>query len=221
MGASENSIRKAVHSITSPKQIEGYRTNGLSISHVRVNSVEGILEDRDYPYSGQEVVRADFSYEYSDKLGTNDASGKIEVRTESNIFILKKETGTAPKDRIINQIEHTLDNMIDSKISLYNKIRSNIQDTWEFVLEAEGKDNLVLEKGSKSERFNSLIESGKSGKEIADEYLVVSGDLRFRTHTGSLVPVKYDEGKISIRSQNREDFEYVIQLFESILIDEN
>lgn len=222
MARSRDSIRKANFPHPSPDTAEEHSTDGLTLYNIGLSPVEILLQDEDkYPYPSQEIVKGRFEFEHEDYLGKSTAKGTFELRTESQLFILGKEAGSASIDDITARMDEALDAVVDSEVEIHAQLHSNVEDLWGFILNSSwGREIKVLGNAGEIKPVEALLddEDNEQIEDIAGRYPVVEADLVFEVPWGGAVNVLYDNGHLEISTDDPDAHEFVIQLFERDVI---
>jgi hypothetical protein len=189
----------------------------LRLSSIETASVTPQIED--YPFTNQSIFRGDFSYEEHSVFGVDRAEGTFQIRTGSRIFILRKESGQANTDKILE----AFNNAVNEQFEIHDTNILSRFGLWRFIQSAEGPVDLtVLHPTGEEKTLNELREEEGEDLSVADladrEYPIISAELIFRSNDEVSVHIQYDRSSLSISAPSEEAHEYFVQKFERDVI---
>lgn len=169
-----------------------------------------------YPFPNQPIVRGRFRYEERSQLGIDRANGTFQVRIQSGLFILRKETGQVNTNKIITEFNE----IVNGEFEILDTNILSRAGLWRFIKSAsEIVDITVLHPTGDEKTVDDLRDEEGGGPlrvaDIADrEYPVVSAELIFNPEWAESVHVRYDRSSLSIIASSDEAHEYFVQKFE-------
>lgn len=189
----------------------------LHLSTLETTSVTPQIED--YPFPDQSIFRGNFSYEEHSVFGVDRAEGTFQIRTGSGIFILRKESGHANTDKILE----AFNGAVNGQFEIHDTNILSRSGLWRFIQSAEGPvDVTVLHPTGDEKTLNELREEEDEDLSIADlanrEYPIVSAEVIFRPGEEGSVHVQYNRSSLSISAPSEEAHEYFVQKFERDVI---
>jgi hypothetical protein len=172
-----------------------------------------------YPFSDQSIFKGDFSYKKKTVLGVDKAKGTFQIRMGSGIFILRKESGSANTNKLLE----AFNNAVNGQFEIHDTNILSRPGLWRFIQSAEGPvDVTVLHPTGDEKTLDELREEGEENLTITDladrEYPIVSADVIFRPSKEESVHVQYDRSSLSISAPTEDAHEYFVQKFERDVI---
>ncbi|WP_150123057.1 hypothetical protein [Haladaptatus sp. R4] len=190
----------------------------IELYDVNTISIEVYLEDsEEYPFEEPKKTEGKFKYEYSDQLGTETASGTFQLRHSSQLFVVRKESGTARLDRIVSVLNNSLDDALESDVTIHNRFRPTREGIWTFIENATWRNyvEILTDLGEEKRVSEYCEETGKSFESIVGRYPILRAEFVLELPWNDSVDVVYDQGHLEISTDNIEDYEYVLQRFET------
>jgi len=189
----------------------------LRLSSLETTSVTPQIED--YPFTDQSIFKGEFSYEEHSVFGVDKAEGTFQIRTGSGIFILRKESGQANTEKILE----SFNDAVNGQFEIHDTNILSRSGLWRFIQSAEGSvDVTVLHPTGEEKTLGELREEEGEELTISDladrEYPIVSADVVFRPGEAESVHVRYDRSSFSITAPTEEAHEYFVQKFERDVI---
>lgn len=162
----------------------------------------------EYPYEGQTIYRGAIQYREEAELGGGrQIELKFEFRDQSSLFILESDVDIPSIDSVISK----LNTLSPSEFIIYRSLTVHRERLWTFLQEADQLVEVTLfnENGKQFELGDAELEVA----ETIREYPIESATMAFE-YAGEHIVTRYTDGKLSIRSENPDAREYIIQLFE-------
>lgn len=189
---------------------------------LRVYSIERstvVPQIDDYPFAQQPLFRGRFSYEEYTNLGVDRAEGSFQIRTNSGLFILRKEAGQANTNEIISEFN----DIINGEFEILETNILSRAGLWRFIQSASNVVEItVLHPTGVEKTFDELQDEEGEALTVHDistrEYPVVSAELLFSPDWTESVHVRYDRSSLSIIASSEDAHEYFVQKFERDVI---
>ena len=194
----------------------GSETEEFTLSSSEKHDVEVMV--RNYPFKGQTILEGDFRFERPARVGEGDvATGKYQIRPESGLFILRKESGRLDP----NDVANALRDNIEGNLEIQDSVILSREGLWKFIDSADSKMALeVLTPFGETKSVEELIEEeGLKYENIKGAYPIKRARVFFTPpFSENSVEVTYTNETVSVGSERDDHHEYVIQLLERDVI---
>ncbi|MGV9200466.1 MAG: hypothetical protein ACOC4M_16790 [Promethearchaeia archaeon] len=192
----------------------GEKFSHLSTSKIKIKSfskeeVEGIVPN--YPFQDQTIYRGNYTYKETTPLNeVRNIEGSFQIRKKSGLFILQTRTDRPTPEEIIEEIN----SKVDESFKIYKGIIPARDRMWEFINKADQIiDVRVVDEGE----IKDINEIEKDNKELFGEYPIESAQACY-SYKGEDIHIIYTGKGISIKTDNETHKEYIIQLFEKLVL---
>lgn len=173
---------------------------------------ESLIDD-EYPFEKQEIAHANFDYIKRDALSdsVNQYAFSAEYREDSELLILIAED----RDDLLPEVLHEIRSTLPSEAKIHPGVGASKKGLWRFVDQAEVIE-IKVEQGGQMQ----ILDSIENRENVIGEWTIWSAELHFTREIDNHqrgIDVMYEDGSLSINSNDQEDVEYVIQQFEKAI----
>jgi len=173
-------------------------------------------ESGEYPYDDQTVARGRFEYSKDGVLGRSTGKGSFQLRLGSRIFVVRIQSGSAPRDVIVEALAQELAEQRGGVIEVHNDLPDASDSMWGVLDRAGWVGKVVIRfRGERKPVSELREETGVDLDALNSEYPLLGADFILETPWGEPVNVTYDDGRVGIHTDSDATYEYVLQLLET------
>jgi hypothetical protein len=164
-----------------------------------------------YAFEGQDVVNGTYEYESNPMFGSSKtASGSFQLRKESGFLIIRMEEDQPHPESIFQ----SLDNVINGNTEIQEHFVPKRKRVWDFIDAAnqKGEIKVLPPYGEVTPAAQIDVDD-----ETLREYPIETAELVFEYEENDVV-VTYADDRLSIKTDDEDTREYVLQVFESKIL---
>jgi len=186
----------------------------LSTSNIDINSFsEEDVETRvpNYPFRNQTIYRGNYTYKERTPLDeVRNVEGSFQIRKKSGLFILQTHTDRPSPEEIIEEIN----SKVNKNFQIYKRFIPKRNRIWEFITQADQIINIKVVFDGQVKNVNKIE---IDNKELFGKYPIESAEACY-SYEGADIHIIYTGKGISIKNNRELQKEYIIQLFEKIVL---
>lgn len=184
-------------------------TSKIEISSFNQEKAEGIVSN--YPFQNQTIYRGKYTYKERTPLDeVRNVEGYFQIRKESGLFILQTHTDRPTPEKIIEEIN----SKVNESFKIYKGIIPERDRIWKFINKA---DQIINVRVVFEDEVKDINEIEEDNRELFGKYPIESAQACY-SYRGEDIHIIYTGKGISIKTDNEEQKEYIIQLFEKIVL---
>jgi len=191
------------------------------LSHISSDAIRNPVTDPsraeglfpEYPYEGQEILKVEFDY-LLDSPGDHEPTSldmAFYYRTESALWIL--DPGV--RDTLTSEVVQELRSELVDKLSILPGISVSKKGIWSFIQSSREVRDVIVRHNFQSISWGDI--DILSSEEIVSEKKVLRAELVFE-YRGRTIDVIFSDDNLSVSTRSDDDFEYIIQKFETSAI---
>ncbi|RBI59997.1 hypothetical protein DMJ13_20130 [halophilic archaeon] len=164
-----------------------------------------------YAFEGQDVVKGTYEYESNPMFGSpKTATGSFQLRKESGLVIIRMDDDQPHPESIFQ----SLDDVINGNTEIQEHFVPKRQRVWDFINAAyqKGEIKVLPPYGEVTSAAQIDVD-----EETLREYPIETAELVFE-YEGNEVVVAYSDDRLSIKTDDNANREYVLQVFESKIL---